>query len=168
VHQEQLAAIARLGEAFERQGIDYWLFGGWAVDFHAGRITRPHADVDVAAWLADADRIHSSLEAMGWQQVPEPDADGYAAYELEHVRVEVAFLARDDDGTVYTPLTDGRGLWPTHSFGDDFAELEGVRARTISLQALIADKSAAHGDDAVAAKDRLDVTVLERPRDASA
>jgi hypothetical protein len=28
--------------------IAYWLFGGWAVDFHAGQVTREHGDIDIA------------------------------------------------------------------------------------------------------------------------
>ena len=43
-------------------GIAYWLFGGWAVDFYAGRITRPHVDVDIAVWLDDVPRIAALLD----------------------------------------------------------------------------------------------------------
>lgn len=32
----QLEALGRLHELFERHGIDYWVFGGWAVDLYAG------------------------------------------------------------------------------------------------------------------------------------
>jgi hypothetical protein len=38
---EQLVALARVHELLVRHRIEYWLFGGWAVDFHAGAITRP-------------------------------------------------------------------------------------------------------------------------------
>ena len=157
--EDQLAAIARLHAGFERQRIDYWLFGGWAVDFHAGWVTRDHADIDVAVWQSDAERIHALLDADGWHAVPEPGADGYIVYERGPVRLEVAFLARDLEGVVYTPLVDGRGDWPESSFGNDVAEVNGVRARVMSRAALIADKSAQHGD-AAAAKDRTDVAVL--------
>jgi hypothetical protein len=39
-----------LGEVWEQFEVlsRYWLFGGWAVDFHAGRVTRDHADIDLA------------------------------------------------------------------------------------------------------------------------
>ena len=30
---EQLAALARIHELLDGQGLEYWLFGGWAVDF---------------------------------------------------------------------------------------------------------------------------------------
>ena len=78
------------------------------------------------------------------------------------MRLELAFLARDGSGAVYTPLKEGRGSWPTGAFEDDAAELSGVRARVISLRALQADKSEAHSDPRVAAKDRADLAALAR------
>ena len=39
---DQLDAIASLDQALRAAGLDYWLFGGWAVDFWVGRLTRDH------------------------------------------------------------------------------------------------------------------------------
>jgi hypothetical protein len=158
----QLAALTRVHELLERHGIEYWLFGGWAVDLHAGSVTRAHADLDVAVWLKDAERIGALLAADGWKHAPEEDEDGYTGYERGGVRLELAFLARAEDGRVYTPLRQGRGAWPDGAFEDDVAELRGVRARVISLGALKADKSEARDDPLVAAKDRADVATLSR------
>jgi hypothetical protein len=47
-HDEQFAALAAVTEAFKRAGIEHWLFGGWAVDFYLGEITRTHDDLDLA------------------------------------------------------------------------------------------------------------------------
>jgi hypothetical protein len=158
--EAQLRTIGRLHALFTEQGIDYWLFGGWAVDFHAGRVTRRHADVDLAVWAVDLDRIRALLEARGWAHAPEPGEDGYTGYERGGTRLELAFLAREDEGTVSTPLADGHGTWPIGSFGADRAEVEGVVARVVGLASLIEDKSGPRGDPAVAAKDRGDVAVL--------
>jgi hypothetical protein len=159
--EAQLSVIGRLHALLGEQGIDYWLFGGWAVDFHAGRVTRTHADVDLAVWQVDLDRIRGLLEAEGWLHAPEPGEDGYTGYERHGTRLELAFLARDGDaGSVYTPLTAGRGEWPAGSFGQDMAELRGVRACVVGLGSLIEDKSGPRLDPAVAAKDRADVEVL--------
>jgi hypothetical protein len=138
---EQLAAVARIHELVEGAGIEYWLFGGWAVDFHAGSVTRAHVDVDVAVWAHDLDRIRQLLEADGWRHAPEEGEDGHTGYERSGVRLELAFLARAEDGQVYTPLRDGRGAWPGGAFENDVAELRGVRARVVGLRALRADKS---------------------------
>jgi hypothetical protein len=158
----QLAALRRLHELLQRHGIAYWLFGGWAVDFHAGSVSRAHDDLDLAVWQSDHSQIAALLAADGWTHAPQADEDGWTTYERGPIRVEIAFLARDDDGTVYTPLRDGRGTWPKGAFGDDVAELHGTRARIVSLAALRADKAEAHDDPKVAAKDRADFETLSR------
>ena len=159
---EQLAALARVHELLVGHGIDYWLFGGWAVDFHAGAVTRPHDDLDIAVWLKDHDRIAALLAADGWKHEPAEDDDGYTGYDRGSVRLELAFLARTEDGQVYTPLREGRGAWPDEAFEHDMAELLGVPARVISLRALKADKSETRDDALVAAKDRADLATLSR------
>jgi hypothetical protein len=156
----QLRTIGWLHSLLSEEGIDYWLFGGWAVDFHARRVTRDHIDIDVAVWAADRQQITSLLEAAGWIHAPEPAEDGYTGFERGDTRLELAFLARDDAGTIYTPLTEGRGDWPAGSFGDARSDVDGVVARVVELTSLIEDKSAPRLDPAVAAKDRADVAVL--------
>lgn len=157
---DQLAALAELDHLLTEHHVDYWLFGGWAVDFHVGRVTREHADIDMAVWLEDHARAAALLEGAAWQHRPEPGEDGYTSWERASVRLEVAFLARDEHGEVYTPLRTGRGAWPRASFGDATAELYGVRARLVSRQSLIADKSVVHSGGEAAAKDRADVASL--------
>ena len=156
----QLRTIGWLHTVLSEEGIDYWLFGGWAVDFHAGRVTRDHADIDVAVWAADGHRIGTLLEAEGWTHAPEPEEDGYTGYERGALRLELAFLSASEEGHVYTPLREGRAAWPEEAFEDDVAELAGVRARVMSLRALKADKAERRDDPIVAAKDRADLATL--------
>jgi hypothetical protein len=157
---EQLAALARIDELLVGHEIEYWLFGGWAVDFHAGSVTRPHDDVDIAVWLRDRDRVAALLTAHEWKHAPDEGEDGYTVYQRGTVRLELAFIARSGKGPVYTPLRRGRSSWPDGSFANDTAELRGVRAKVIALRALRADKSEIRDDSAVAAKDRADVVTL--------
>jgi hypothetical protein len=153
---KQLTALARLHELLERNGIEYWLFGGWVVDFHAGSITRAHDDLDIAVWLKDDERTATLLAGEGWEHTPENGEDGYTVYERGSVRVEVAFLARDRHGGVYTPLRPGRAAWPDNAFETEVAELRGVRVRVMSMRALEADKAEIRDDPRVAATDRAD------------
>ena len=147
----QLHALSGLDELFERNGIEYWLFGGWAVDFHVGAATRPHDDLDVAVWSRDGDRVREALTAAGWRHTPEAGEEGYTVYDLGGIRLEVAFL--------------DQGEWPPNSFEDDVAELCGVRARVVSLPSLRADKAVVRDDAGVAAKDRADSMRLGQLRD---
>jgi hypothetical protein len=58
--EDQLAAVASLDELLGREALDYWLFGGWAVDFHAEEVTRAHDDVDIAVW-PKLDGVHARV-----------------------------------------------------------------------------------------------------------
>jgi hypothetical protein len=159
---QQLAALAQTHELLTRSGIDYWLFGGWAVDFHVGSITRSHDDIDVAVWLDDHERIAPLLEAEGWAHAPEADEDGGTGYERAAVRLELTFVVPGDGGEVYVPLRAGPVLWLDEPLSIDVAELSGVRARVLGLAALQRGKSHARDDPVEAAKDRADFVALSR------
>ena len=143
--EEQLIALSHVHELFGQHGIDYWLFGGWAVDFHAGKVTRQHDDLDLVVRSRDGKRVRELLTAAGWRHTPE---EGYSVYELDDVRLEVAFL--------------DCGEWPPNSFEHDVAEVAGVRARVVSLSSLKADKAMVRDDEGAAAKDRADSVTLGR------
>ncbi|MFY9580629.1 MAG: hypothetical protein WAQ33_15045 [Gaiellaceae bacterium] len=147
-------------ELLDRHGIEYWLFGGWAVDFYAGSVTRPHDDVDIAVWLDDHARIADLLAAEGWKHAPEADEDGGTGYERGFVRLELTFLVRGEDGQPCIPLRDRLTRWPEEPLGDDVAEFDGVRARIVGLSVLKRSKSQAREDPADARKDRADSATL--------
>jgi Uncharacterised nucleotidyltransferase len=165
---QQLSALARVSELLENAGIDYWLFGGWAVDFYAGSVTRPHDDLDVAVWLDDLPRIADLLHRDGWRHAPLADEDGGTGYERGAVRLELTYLVRDSDGRVFTPLRDGRAAWSREALASDVGELRGVRSRLVAFGPLMRSKSEPRDDPAEAAKDRADFRRLCRSRSGAA
>jgi hypothetical protein len=90
------AALRRVSHHRELtvQAIPHRLFGGWAVDFHVGRTTRHHDDIDIAVRVADSSRVHTMLSQRGWDVVDE--ADGYRTYQRGGLRVDVASVDDDD------------------------------------------------------------------------
>ena len=159
---EQLAALARVHGVLEDAGVEYWLFGGWAVDFHAGAVTRAHDDVDIAVWLDELARITELLEADGWRHVPSDDDNGGTGFERGPVRLELTFLVRDADGSVFIPLREGRATWPSDALHSDALELGGTRARVLELASLRRSKSPPRSDLEDALKDEADDAVLRR------
>jgi hypothetical protein len=141
-------------------GTEYWLFGGWAVDFYVGRVTREHDDVDLAVWSSDASRIAELLAASGWRHVPHPGEDGGTGYERDGVRVEFTFLTRDEGGAVVVPMRSGPAV-PLifQELGDQVRALGGVRCRVIGLDALARGKAIPR-EGGAAAKDRADFALL--------
>jgi hypothetical protein len=156
----QLAALADIARLLDHDGIEYWLFGGWAVDFHRGQVTREHDDVDFAVWLDDVARIGGLLAGDGWTHVPSPDDNGGTGYARGGVRFELTFLVRDDDGAVVIPLRNGSGAWLDDARDADVRELHGVRARVVTLDALTRSKSRIRNAGEDAAKDEADTAVL--------
>ncbi len=155
---EQLAAIREVHEACDSSGVDDWLFGGWAVDFHLGTVTREHADFDVAIWLADRATFETFLRGAGWRLSGE--GEGYVEWDRGPLHAEVAFLVRDEDGVFSTLVADGRADWPRDAFGSDVGVIGDVRARVIALDALRAEKSAGYGGPDTHAKDQADIAAL--------
>ena len=159
---QQLDAIAGLAHLFRERRIDHWLFGGWAVDFWVGQVTREHGDIDLAVRLGDRPAIHELLLGDGWHPAPVEDEAIGAGYRRNNVLVELTFVETDDNGRVLIPFTTGPAVWSTIPFGEDTRELRGVRCRTIPLQVLRDDKSTARDDADDAAKDTADHNALSR------
>jgi hypothetical protein len=53
--------ISRIGEALTAREIGWAVAGGWAIDLFLGRVTRPHADVDVAVWRDQHQQLREAL-----------------------------------------------------------------------------------------------------------
>lgn len=159
---QQLAAVARVDALLVEAGIAYWVFGGWAVDFHVGAVTRPHDDVDMAVWRDDLPRIAELLEGDGWRHAPQEDEDGGTGYEREGVRLELTFLVRDGAGAVVTPLREAEISWPHGALAADRRELAGVRAPVMGVAGLALWKSSPRAEPEEAAKDKADFERLAR------
>jgi hypothetical protein len=157
---EQMEAIACLDLALAAPGIDYWLFGGWAVDFWVGRVTREHDDIDAAAWRRDYDGISTALLAAGWRHTPVENELVGTRYTWQSVEVEFTFVEARDDGAVVIPIPEHPIVWSAEPLGHQRRELGDVGARVIPLDLLRSGKQAAREASADAAKDRADAAAL--------
>jgi hypothetical protein len=158
----QIAALAEVASLLDSAGFDHWLFGGWAVDFHVGAVTRTHDDLDLAIWADDAEAIHSALLANAWEHRPAADEDGGTGYAKGDVRVELTYLAGSDSGQVFVALGDRNVLWTERPLGHRVLGLHGARIRVISLELLKDGKSRPRSEPAEAAVDRADFAALSR------
>jgi len=146
--------------------IDGLLFGGWAVDFHVGRLTREHEDIDFAVWAIETNRIERLLETAGWEHAPEVDEDGGTGYLRDGVRLELTFLVRAEDGSIRIPLRRGEMAFAGGSIGDVVLELDGRRCRVLDAAALTKTKSAVRDEEDDQAKDAADLAALAEGRRA--
>ena len=161
----QLSALAEVSDSLQKARIAYWLFGGWAVDFYVGSVTRLHDDIDLAVWFVDVPQITKLLLTNGWRHAPSDDEDGGTGFERGGVRLELTYLVHGDDGRAYIPLRSETVVWPgKDALADDVGELRGVRSRLIGIESLLHGKAKPREDVEDAAKDRADFTHLSRLR----
>jgi hypothetical protein len=161
----QLSALAEVSDSLQKAGIAYWLFGGWAVDFYVGSVTRLHDDLDLAVWFVDVPQIAKLLLTNGWRHAPFDDEDGGTGFERGGVRLELTYLVLGDDGLASIPLRSGAVVWPgKDALADDVGELRGVQSRLIGFESLLLGKATPRDDLEDAAKDRADFTQLSRLR----
>lgn len=68
--KSQLKALSEISEIFKGIDSEYWLCGGWAIDFLLSKITRPHSDIDIVTWITTREQLESALEKAGYEKVP--------------------------------------------------------------------------------------------------
>jgi Aminoglycoside-2''-adenylyltransferase len=156
----QLEAIASLDAALGSARIEYWLFGGWAVDFWVGRVTREHDDIDAAAWRCDYDAIKRALVDVGWRHTPVENEVVGTRYTWGNAEVEFTFVEARDDGAVVVPIPEREIVVTTEPFGEERRVLHDVGARTIPLDLLLSGKRMTRDKPDEAAKDLADVQAL--------
>jgi hypothetical protein len=110
--QLQLDAINHILEVLEHLEIPYWLFGGWAVDFYAGRVTREHSDIDIAIWLSDLDRTRRAFEEDRWEVAGISKEEGLLQLRKLTLCLDVTYVERDAATGRRRPR---RALWCTRT-----------------------------------------------------
>jgi hypothetical protein len=129
---EQLRTVMRL---LDSAGADYWLAGGWAMDFHLGRITRPHFDIDLVVRHEDKHRLHELLLAQGFTVVDDSDPEAEIDYARGALRLDMGFVRKMGDMFVQPGWE--AWPWPESSLGNTPVELEGISARLVGAGTLL-------------------------------
>jgi hypothetical protein len=135
----QLGLLADLLGVLDQAQIRSWLRGGWGLDFHLGRVTKVHDDLDLVTWRRHRDRIGRLLEDRGFERV----ATGYPESELKLLKsgedVTFALVLRNHEGALVTPGFEW-WPWPAEPFAPQPRTLEGVTARVLTATALLEEK----------------------------
>jgi hypothetical protein len=160
---QQLALIAEVNRILDGDNIPHWLFGGWSVDFLAGRVTREHGDIEFLIWEHDSPRARDVMESAGYTIVDHPHPEEALIWKKDGVLVELYYIVETPDGHF-----DGRGRWqkwpyPLSGLVDDPRMLEGVRVPTVSLEVIFQTKREyqRHTGNALRSRDEVDLAVLD-------
>lgn len=136
----QLAIIEELTSLLKQVGIAHWLFGGWAVDFLVGAVTRPHEDIDLIIWREDAPAVREILASQGYAEAPPAPEESalHTHFSKQNQLIDAIFIYRVADGGVY--WSDAR--WPDDSFTSLQGRLGEVVCPVSSARSLIDSKEA--------------------------
>jgi hypothetical protein len=134
----QLELLRELSTTLGRERIRFWLRGGWALDFHLGRVTRAHEDIDVVTWARHRSRLEGVLERAGFQPEPSPNPATQLIFAKHGEELSVLLVARNGRDIVV------RGLetwpFPPGTFGNVRRSLDGVTCRLFSATVLLHER----------------------------
>lgn len=133
----QLDLVAEIAEALGEARIRFWLRGGWALDFHLGRITREHADIDLVTWRRHEHRLRRTLEACGWRPVR---GDEHVGLDLEKRGQEACFTFIERRGDEIVTRGYESWPWPPGAFTEVPRSLGGVTCLVMAPEALLEEK----------------------------
>ncbi|CAN5517056.1 hypothetical protein BH23CHL2_BH23CHL2_05600 [soil metagenome] len=133
----QLEVLREIDRILSREHMRYWLRGGWAIDFLLGRVTRPHADLDLVAWQRHRRRIERALIEAGFQV--ERELEVQTDLVKNEQDVTFVYLERAADGSIVA-----RGVpewvWQRSALPDRHYCLHGIRARVVSPEHMLEDQ----------------------------
>ena len=132
------------------------------MDFHAGRVTRPHMDVDLVVNHADKNELHALLVDSGFKIVDDSEPDAEMIYQRGNFKVDLSFIVELDDGTVVSPGWE-YWPWPPGSFSSGIRRLSGVSCHVVSASTLLTSKRdyETQVGDEPRPRDLADIQILE-------
>jgi hypothetical protein len=134
----QLRLIEHVAALAEQAGVELWLRGGWAVDFHVGEVTRDHRDIDWFTWAATLPTLCAALDEHGFRPTPVTDTGVQYDVVKDGEDIQFALLARDADGAVVVAGGPYAGEpWPAGMLDGEPGRIGSVRCPIISADAQV-------------------------------
>jgi hypothetical protein len=156
----QLALIEELSRLLTDEATPHWLFGGWAVDFVVGRVTRPHRDIEFVVWWHDAERLPPILGEHEYEvRAREEEA---ITFIKQGQHVEFYVIVRDARGRLITPGRWANWPWLDGSFDGPRGRIGEVVCPVVSVETQLDTKEAylRHTGVPLRSKDRADIASL--------
>jgi len=138
---DQVQLIAEVAGALATAGLKAWLFGGWGMDAHIGRVTRKHGDVEFWVERPEREGVLEVLTSRGFELLPTQPPDESFEFERNALRFSTAFFDRTHDG-----FSKPSGRWsdwrfPRGAFADAWGKVGQAPVRVMSLEGLLAMKT---------------------------
>ncbi len=161
----QLLLIEAIRDVLDAADVEWGVFGGWAMDFSIGEVTRDHADIELFVWQQDAQRAKEALLRAGFAAPAALHPDEGQPFLKDGQELGVWYLVRDETGAVSTPGRWADWPFPAGAFDEPRVRLGDMEAPAMSAEGLLEMKlgfaAQPHGAP-LREKDQADVVRLRR------
>jgi hypothetical protein len=132
----QLRLIEEIGDILATMQVRWWLFGGWAVDFHLGSVSREHGDIEFYIWSVDADRVSRAFLGARFtpQEISYPDE---AIEFTKDGQLICAVLLADTAEGIVIPGRWTDWPWPGDAFDGPPGRIGGLAVPVVTVEALL-------------------------------
>lgn len=158
----QFELLAEIAEALADASIEFWLRGGWALDFLLGEIRPDHADIDLVAWRRDRDAIYTALTERGFEhdgELPDVGID----FRKRDQSIQVLLVEFSADGSL---VCHGFESWPflAGALEGPTRTINGISCRTLAPEELLHEKEtyAANRGRPLREKDHASIRLLRQ------
>ncbi|AST91912.1 nucleotidyltransferase domain-containing protein [Sutcliffiella cohnii] len=139
--QTQLKVLYEISKIFDNLDADFWLRGGWAIDFMLGKVTRPHSDIDIKTWITNRELLEDALLKAGYERKPvgEEFRNRQSDFLKNNVVISIGYLTYDVDGNL---IMNGlpEWVWRDDSLMPDYFQLQGIKAKVLHPKQLLEEK----------------------------
>ncbi|MFJ8064642.1 nucleotidyltransferase domain-containing protein [Psychrobacillus sp. NPDC096426] len=139
--ESQLKILSEISVISEKLEIEFWLRGGWAIDFLLGKITRSHDDIDLVTWIQNRERLEDALAEAGYEHlsVRKQFRNRQTDFHKNNVEVTFSYITYSDKGQL---IMNGlpEWIWRTDSLLSPSFMLHGISANVLNPKQLLEEK----------------------------
>ncbi|PEB50504.1 hypothetical protein CON65_19385 [Bacillus pseudomycoides] len=139
--ESQLKVLNEISTLSETIGIEFWLRGGWAIDFLLGKITRPHDDIDLITWIKNRERLELELSKLGYEQasVKEQFRSRQSDFHKDNVEITFGYITHSENGSlIMNGLPEWK--WRSDALLPQSFMLQGISAHVLNPKQLLEEK----------------------------
>lgn len=139
--ESQLNILKEISAIFSSLGQEFWLRGGWAIDFLLGKVTRLHGDIDLITWIQHRERLEQVLMEYGFERTPvrEQFRERQSDFRKDNVEVTLGYITRTNQGSlIMNGLPEWE--WRADSLMAKCYNLNGISAHVLNPRQLLDEK----------------------------
>lgn len=139
--KSHLKVLSEISTIFEGINAEFWMRGGWAIDFLLGEITRPHSDIDIVTWITDREQLENALLKADYEQIPvkEEFRNRQSDFRKDNVDITFCYITYNFDGSL---IMNGlpEWVWRAESLLPQYFQLHGISAKALHPKQLLEEK----------------------------